>query len=1029
MSSHNLPYWMFPPETTETPPPDYDSQRAAVGAESDFYGLPQSTPSSARQRSPLPSPPPSSSYAFYGGQVSDVALGLLQSYGLEPTDLVRLAEMPEEMLNLDSLPQLLRDLKEGRNTDPPPLMSLSIPTPRSTRRATSPCPAAAPVSSSSSSSSPPAVVIDDKWAQIRNQPVQYPLGHILSPSESRSSERLSSKWPDHRVDPRPPPAARSYKHLSGTETPLAPPPPSFSSSSSCYVLDYGHQGRSADQGKQRREERYESPSHSQPASGRIPPPRYPQSDSTCNYGSGLPRQTHRAQPRAERRWPDPLPHSRGGTGQALAAVAAPAAPSRKEALDFHGSPPGAFPYSCSLCAIMAQSDKQEGSQVWQQHINGSQHADKQLALLQRYPAWDCRLEKKSRFEDQPAKPKDNPRPGHRPQASNEKPGFQPNAKRGRKSGEEKVLCARFESQSVGEDRLRALIEPFGKIVQVLMFPSLAFVEMGSSSQAMDLDKYYRANPAAGQVTFQISSSFNFLPKSRVLSFTPAPKGEDGFSDLLSVVKRFGPPLYTLALPSLVFVEMKEKVDAQNLVEYYSTNSLKINGDVLKVTFSAEYKTLMRLTAAKKYEEQGAGGSSVTKKSRSPSPRRKESRQDGRQGSRQRHSASDMKSLREEKKAVVVAATAPAPSGPTAEVETPASSDPETSQAGPTQDPVEVSDEESDIEGMAVIGEDGEIKVKEEPDEISKKERTSGPEPKKLKKERGQEPDIMVLLENCITLDELGEEDEVEEESDDEDKQEEGESKGIYFQNLPSVSYTDTEFVDPVKVDGNAVQNVLVPDGQESSIQMSSCSEALLASRELGNNPGFKGSVSDVALTHRYPGLSAGGKVLSDPGPEEEVRWSSSPARASEKEGLNQMTSHPVESIPQPAGTEESSQVSPEEEEKKESASSRKCSSEEPEVPHKEEEETTTLPQEVDGVEEMASDPESKDHEEPDREGVVETTPTPDVCAEFVRPVVGYFCNLCEVIYVDEDEAKTTHCSSLTHYQKYKEHTGRDPWSS
>jgi len=41
--------------------------------------------------------------------------------------------------------------------------------------------------------------------------------------------------------------------------------------------------------------------------------------------------------------------------------------------------------------------------------------------------------------------------------------------------------------------------------------------------------------------------------SQVLSFTPAPTGEDGCSDLISVVKRFGEPLYTLFLPSKVSV--------------------------------------------------------------------------------------------------------------------------------------------------------------------------------------------------------------------------------------------------------------------------------------------------------------------------------------------------------------------------------------------------------------------------------------------------------------------------------------------
>lgn len=39
--------------------------------------------------------------------------------------------------------------------------------------------------------------------------------------------------------------------------------------------------------------------------------------------------------------------------------------------------------------------------------------------------------------------------------------------------------------------------------------------------------------------------------SKVISFVPAPSGEDGHSDLISVVKRFGAPLYTLFLPSKV----------------------------------------------------------------------------------------------------------------------------------------------------------------------------------------------------------------------------------------------------------------------------------------------------------------------------------------------------------------------------------------------------------------------------------------------------------------------------------------------
>ncbi|KAG7277941.1 LOW QUALITY PROTEIN: hypothetical protein CRUP_022111 [Coryphaenoides rupestris] len=946
----------------------------------EHFRRPQPTPPSAHQQQ-LQQSLSSSTEAPYETQGSEMALGLMQSCGLEPTDLAHLAELPEEMLNLDSLPHILRQLKERRETTHTPPSSATATTPLSSRR---------PAPSRTSDAPSASCAVNEKWSQSRNQPVQYPLDHILTAAKSRSFEQLSSDRPDHRDHPRASSAAGSYKHPSSTETPLPPP---LQPSPSCYIVDYGHQGRTTDQG---------------------------------NYGSGLPREPHRARAAP---WLDPpLPNSRAGAGQASAAPTK--SPSWKEALDFRGSAPGVFPHSCSLCDVTAVSDK-----VWLRHINGSLHADKQLALLQRYPSWDCRMGRKSSG-----------------------------------GGNSKVVCAKFEAQCVDEACLRTLTEPFGKI---------AFVEMGSSDQAKDLEKYYGSNPATS---------------SRVLSFTPAPQGEDGFSDLMTIA----------------FIEMKIEADAQKLVNYYSTNSLKINGNVIKVSFSGEYNTLMRVSSAKKYVEQvegegaGPGGPSVTKRSRSPSPRKgrrqgdeghsKRSRKEGvveEEGEEEEQfsvpgeqavqwAAAPLLRPQCEEEAVLDAATPPAQPGSKAEVAVAAGTDPEADAAGSTQDAEELSDDDSDIEGMAVIGEDGEslgdeedeeecavkdVKVKEEPIE---EEQISGPEvcslsdPEELK----QEEELNDEDDKAEEKNEKEEEQKQEKECDDKDEQEEGDSKVIYFRNLPSGRYTDTEFVNLVKAHGKAEQYILVPDRQEGFIQMSSRLEAMLASRELGNEPGFKGSVLDVALTHKYPSLSAGWTMLSEEREEDPGRSSSrssSPSRASEKEALDKSTTDPAESIPQPTGTEESSRISPEEE----SALSRKCPSEEPEVevPHEEEKETP--------LEEVAPKPESKDEEKADEESGDKSTsdgptqqsdqnteggcledeetkqpaggwqpqpgpaggsveppkPTKPIGAEFVRPVVGYFCNLCKVIYVDEDEAKTQHCSSLTHYQKYKEHTGQDPWSS
>lgn len=41
-----------------------------------------------------------------------------------------------------------------------------------------------------------------------------------------------------------------------------------------------------------------------------------------------------------------------------------------------------------------------------------------------------------------------------------------------------------------------------------------------------------------------------------------------------------------------FVEMKDTADAQKLVDYYSSNMLKINDDSITVSFSREYRSLL-----------------------------------------------------------------------------------------------------------------------------------------------------------------------------------------------------------------------------------------------------------------------------------------------------------------------------------------------------------------------------------------------------------------------------------------------------
>ncbi|XP_078145430.1 matrin 3-like 1.1 isoform X2 [Centroberyx gerrardi] len=705
----HYPYRRAPPAADSRPDLGTysSSDHYRPSADHDFYRQPHEPPSHLASSS---SSYPSSSSSRASGEPSfsavrpDGALSLLSSCGLEPDDLAVLAELPEDVLTIESLPRLLEEIKGKKGASEPYPSSSSRPA-GSTR-----LPAARPSGG--------------EWDHLRSRPVQYPLDHAFITPKPLPPEQVQD-WQDRWGNPRKT-GAGSYKPSSSAEPPplsSPSPSPSLSSSFSNYVVDYDHRGRPTEYGKKGRDggavSMYDRPSSSSAAagSGDRKPSRFSQPRS-ADYRFAPSPEEYRPKARAERRESDASYNKKSGGGRLNTALKMP---SKKAALDFHGTSPAVFPYSCSLCDITVLSEK-----FWVQHINAPQHADRQLTLLQLFPDWDCRMETASRDDHQPEKPKDEGAPAQQPQTANP----QPNRKQKKKSGgNSKVVCVKFPAHSVDEQHLRKLTEPFGKIVKVIMFPSLAFVELGSSDQAKDLVKYYTSSPSSVQgenITFYISNTFNFLQSSRVLSFTPAPSGDDGRSDLLSIAKRFGSPLYTLFLPSMAFVELKDAADAQKLVDYYSTNILRINGDIIKVTYSGEYNTLMRVSSAKKYEEE----SSPTKRTRSPSPRRRdepasskrrrsgerEEKEVKREGSerRTRSRSSDKSSdrssrdSRSREKTVEPDKTRQIKTESKAdEPAAPSSSKPETSQNAPIKEEAVSSGEESDIEGMEVIGEDGE----------------------------------------------------------------------------------------------------------------------------------------------------------------------------------------------------------------------------------------------------------------------------------------------------------------------------------
>ncbi|XP_042159376.1 matrin 3-like 1.1 isoform X2 [Oncorhynchus tshawytscha] len=568
------------------------SSRASAATESPYsFSLSQSDPYSSLSRSD----PYSSSLSR-----SDQTLTLLSSCGLEPKDLSLLAEMPEELITVENLPRLLLEIRKKRATQQPPYPAMTSYPPAATS-----CPPTA---------TPPPGRAWEQRDQSCSQPLDYPHPALppsqLLPTEQAEPWQLDRhgnpmQYTRSRLEPVP---VRVVDYHYGKETPR-----SYQTPRSTYNTAQGGSSNT-----------WKPPNSSQPAVDyRYPPP--PATDYRPRPDKDVPVVTIKM----------------ATTGKT---------PTKKAALDFHGEIPQTFPYSCSLCDITVLSEK-----CWFTHVNGTQHADGQLTLLQMYPEWDCRMQTARSGDDHTDRPRVEEKtggPSHRsinylgkPSSSGSRKNVDTKTKVTKGSG--KVVCAKFTARCLNEDGLKDLLNPFGEVVKVIMFPALAFVELGSTDQAADIVTYYLSNPVTvkgGQVTFSVSSTFNFLQSSRVLSFSPVPPGKESAAwkrELLAVAEGFGPVEHSLFLPTQAFVEMTNALDAQKLVGHHTSKHLKIDEIHIKVAFSSEYNTLRTMSERKSSDRKSSDRKSSDRKSsdrkssdrsrksedrskrkRSPSPRRR-----------------------------------------------------------------------------------------------------------------------------------------------------------------------------------------------------------------------------------------------------------------------------------------------------------------------------------------------------------------------------------------------------------------------
>ncbi|XP_026859381.2 matrin 3-like 1.1 isoform X1 [Electrophorus electricus] len=736
-------------------------------------------------------------------------------------------------------------------------------------------------------------------------------------------------------------------------------------------------------------------------------------------------------------------------------------PTRKEASDFHGIIPQAFPYACVLCNITVLSEND-----WSLHIRGAQHANTQLELLEKYPDWDQHIESAKRSECQKTLPTTSTETrGGAKKDNNSKTIKRPNMKAADMKDKGKVVCIKFVVNSVKEEYLKKLLGQFGAIVKVIMFPTLAFVEMESKDQTEDIVKYFNNNPLeveGKRVEFSVSGTFTFLQSSRVVSFSPLPAGDGISSELKAIAKRFGSIKNSLFLPSRGYIEMSNPEDAHKLIQQYSANPLKLKRKIIQVTFSSEYENLNMWSRDQQADDRTlrsrkrSGSEIHSSQSDSPSPKRKHSaeradssrtcsstEEDDNHESRERSRSSSRRSS--------VCSQSPAKDSLSelceyAEVKTSASND-----------EAAIMDSDSDLEGVEVIADDGvelqhdfdfdgdEPKTEHAPEDNQKMDQeqntceeasqqedqassttvmdeqgtSAGVEEVKYsniqqqenfpsdtmdvpsihsnvqvetlegalndplktsnslkiqihKEQKGQDvkieeedSDLEETLENCITLDQLVEEISSHYQESDELKPSTQETeqpfgKVLDIRNLPTKNYTDLDFVNIAKRYGEVKHYLLFHSCKKGLIEMVHASDAdRIAADSKNQDIALRGNILKIKVSEKYGSLPTTRlSAHSDSDEEQGSKGAKSKASSNNHNG----------------------------------ASNRKsvCSSDA-----------------ADGLMAELSN-ELQNRREP-------------VGTEYVRSVVGYFCDLCSVIYASEEEAKNEHCRSPSHNAKLKEH--------
>ncbi|KAM9313183.1 matrin-3-like [Gastrophryne carolinensis] len=167
-------------------------------------------------------------------------------------------------------------------------------------------------------------------------------------------------------------------------------------------------------------------------------------------------------------------------------------PSPRNAEDFHGLTPKAFPHLCTLCELPLHSLR-----GWDEHVAGKLHKKQRQVLLNLFPNWKGNAGSSGSMGPPPPPmhmgAPDTPHGNFRG-----KRGMQGQGQKQNNQGPGRVIhVVDFERKVDLKSQLIKLVKPFGKVTNVLIMDKkeLAFVEMATPAQANAVASHFGMNPA------------------------------------------------------------------------------------------------------------------------------------------------------------------------------------------------------------------------------------------------------------------------------------------------------------------------------------------------------------------------------------------------------------------------------------------------------------------------------------------------------------------------------------------------------